>query len=315
MKFKHSNYIIVIMVGIISNFVSAIFMKNTYQSIIVGLLFCIISILVDFRETIHKNTEVTNNNKELLHSIKQLVENLLDYSNIKRSYLKDNWLNQVLKEIIKFTEITKQKSYSIINFKNTINEALKYIEREINEPYRSPKDFKEFERISKLNEIFKEATEYIYAVTFDTDKNNYFNQFWTDVFSEEYIQSNLAASKRGVKIERIFVIEKKFINRRGLNSSDDKNKFKKIQKTIRDLEVGENITIYKIALEDLPADLTDSNTSFLICDDCMVSESEGLSNGIEIPRYLYCGEDIEIKNVIERLKARFKSLKECAKSC
>lgn len=282
---------------VITIFLAEIVFDELRQAIIAGLLVGILAALFEVRLAIQDTGRST------IESTREYSERLVNYLDLRNVYTENDWLLKYLQGVIELKQVAEQQVHDLARFQSIISQALEDARREVGTPYSEPTGDNEMRRIILLNEAVISSKEYVWAVSFDA--YGYMERFWNaDVFSKEYNASNIEAAKRGVKIERIFVVEKK------AGAAGDKEKWKKLLNHIRVQKRGSrNITVYVASIEDLPGSLKESNTSFLVSDDRVGSESSGMSNGTEIDGYVSYGD----KAVIDTLKQRFNDLRAYAR--
>jgi len=279
-------------------FLSEIIFDEWRQAIIAGLLVGILATLFEIRVAIQSTGETTVN------STKEYSERLLSYLNLRNVYSENDWLLGILQKIVELKQVSEQQLHDLTRFQGIITQALERARSEIGTPYRVTTGDNELQRIILLNEAVLMAKEYIYAVSFDA--YGYLERFWSaEVFSKQYNASNIEAAKRGAQIERIFIVEKKVMD------GSDKEKKKRLMSQLRlQRRASRNIHVYVAIIEDLPESLKGSNTSFIVSDDYVGSESNGISDGKPIQGYVSYSDR---EGVIEPLKQRFTNLKLYAK--
>lgn len=283
---------------LITIFLSEIIFDEWRQAIIAGLLVGILTTLFEIRLAIHTTGETTVN------STREYNERLYDYLDIRNVYSEDDWLLGMLKKIIELRQVSEQQRHDLRRFQGIIAQALDKARREVGTPYLVSTGDNELQRIILLNDAVIMSNNYIYAVSFDV--NGYLERFWNaEVFSKQYNASNFEAARRGVNIERIFITEKRVVD------GADREKHKRLMGHLRvQRRASRNIRVYLAAIEDLPESMRDSNTSFLVSDDYVGSESNGISNGKKIQGYVSYSD---LEGVVEPLKKRFENLKLYAK--
>jgi hypothetical protein len=135
----------------------------------------------------------------------------------------------------------------------------------------------------RLKRTVEDAQKYVYAVTFDG--GSYLEDFWTGEFSDEYVTANSDMTKRqpGI-IRRAFVIDKTTV----MDVNGSKNR---ILREIITKHRGSNIRIHMIFKDNVPGTWKGHDTSFLLCDDFVVSESYSLSDGGSRPGYVAVNDE------------------------
>lgn len=219
--------LLIFLFTIVTTYLSSLLFNDVRQSIIAGLLVGVLATLFEIRLAIESSSEKT------VKSAKELSERLLESLNIQQTYTANEWLREILKRIVDLKQVAEQQIHDLARFQGIITQALDKARREVGTSFRIDTGDDELERIMRLKDIVANAKEYIYAVTFDVD--DYLNKFWAKVFGSEYVKSNLEAARRGVEIERIFVVEKKIISGKQLNDID-KEKHDKLMSLVKALK-------------------------------------------------------------------------------
>jgi hypothetical protein len=126
----------------------------------------------------------------------------------------------------------------------------------------------EAERMKCLVNVVSNSRVYVRAATFDVD--DYFMKFWnsSDPLFGAYLETNEKAVKRGVLINRCFVM-----NRDVLDGRNEKKRDRLVDILIKHRAFGPSCVVKVHCMDDLPADLEGAHRSFLICDDHFTSES------------------------------------------
>lgn len=276
----------------------AMIFNSWQQGVIASLIVVAILLLVEFRGTLESERSKYNSN------LTQATEKIVSLLRVHNRYFNDVGMFEMLNNIIRLRETAQKRKHDLARFDDIISRAIEKAEKEIGKAVRIPTGDDELDRSIRLKEAINYAEKYVYALTYD--ENDYLNRFWNGNFGREYIESNLSAAEKGVDIERIFVVNKSIIIGDSLNNTDSQKRERLIEMS-KNLEIGSpRCRVFWAAKEDLPDSLKRSNTSFLVSDDYVGSESNGTSQGENVVGYVSYGERSE---VIEPLKDRFKRLR------
>lgn len=283
--------------SIIITFLVDIIFQDLRQSIVVGLIVLILSTLFEFRLAVEAS------NKGAATTLNQATDRLVSLLKIHNSYFSDNSLLTILEDIVSLRQVAGKQVHDLVRFEKIITNALEEAKRELGNDYRIDTKDNELDRIARLKTTVDKADKYIYAVTYDVD--DYLNKFWSKIFKDGYVKSNIDAVQRGTSVERIFIVEKKIIENKGL-SSEEQQKHDNLLTLVKSLKRG-RCKVFISAIEDLPESLKQTNTSFLVCDDYVGSESNGVTLGKLTSGYVSYGNS---KKVVDLLKDRFSKLKQ-----
>ncbi|MCP4369441.1 MAG: hypothetical protein GY797_15210 [Deltaproteobacteria bacterium] len=298
-----------VVIAVVTIIFTGVVFNDKQFALIAGCMVLMLAALYEIRNSINsKQTEVsgriTTSHNGILDSIKKSQKQLLKIIKIDNAYFNDDWLHEALDRIVEFREKSKIKGIHVQTITEQIfNENLEQIKNEIGDQWHKiTKKEDEMKRMTFLKDTVSKAKGYVFAATYDVD--NYIELFWgAKVFSDPYVDINIEAAKN-VDVQRIFVIEET------MRSSEKYNMFKNL---IQSLNNQQNLTIYVTTFSQLSAGSIDkSNTSFMICDDCITSESSGMSNGKTIDGYYAGNQNIkkhENISTIKELKERFEEIR------
>lgn len=252
----------------------------------IGMFVAILTLMIDLlKDFDHRHTTTSSEVKETIDKSNSKV---VDLVKIHNNFFTDEELFNQLKLLAHSKENISEKGnltqkYFSETFNNYVETIHKVSEGEV------LKLNNEFERIYKLNEVMKEATTSVYAVTYDTE--NYFETFWGDNLLKDYIVLNQKIAEK-VKIHRIFVFEENELK-------FNEKKSKKLKKICEELKDFPNIET-KIILMSNAQKVDRASTSFIIIDDEVASESKGNGN-LRGKRYL----SLSNSEIVNALKSRF----------
>jgi hypothetical protein len=255
--------------------------------VIAALIIAALTLLIEVR------LNVVESSKAVSDSSKEIATRVVSLLTIHNDYFNDNWLQGLLDNIVNLRKIAEGQAHDLRRFEKIMINALDDAKREMGRAFRINTDDDELERILRLKDSVDGAKDYVYALTYDA--RDYFDKFWDKVFGLEYVRSNVETAGRGVKIKRIFVVGKKVLN------GADTAKLGRLKKMANDLvRAGKNMEIYFAAIEDLPKSLIGSDTSFLVVDGYVGSESDGISEGKSISGYVAYGDASVVNSLIDR---------------
>lgn len=241
-------------------------------------------------------SEAKEHKNHTTSTIAEHIRKIVDVLKIQNAFFDDKWLNSVFNELVELIKTTHP--HDLERVKGVISGSLQNSKEAIGSPmYYEEKN--ELERMVHINKAVNNTQQYVCAVTFDT--NNYFENFWQGV-NEDYVTVNLEAAKRGVMIERIFVMSETVLQPK---SKDEKaRKFRAIVNSLK--KGGENIKIYAVPLERLQQQAQINPVSFFICDGVIASEA-----GDDKEYFGYFS--LNRADIVEKLRDRFDSIKLLAK--
>ncbi|MDX1942612.1 MAG: hypothetical protein SFU99_18750 [Saprospiraceae bacterium] len=273
---------------IVSTYISEIiFNASLSEAVIAGLSVVVITygyqILQEVKD--HKGESLT---------ISSHIKEIVGVLKIHNAFFDEKWLKSIFSEIVEIIQTTKNNPHDLQRVRGIVSKSIQESKEAIGSPFFI-EEKNELERMVHINRAMNNAQKYVSAVTVDV--NDYFENFWQGA-NESYINENIAASKRGVFIERIFVMEEKF-----LKSNSKENKAKKLRVIINSLKrSGKNIKIYITSLEKIRQQSNLNNVSFFICDDVVASEA-----GDDIEYFGYFSHNKP--EVVENLRDRFEAIK------
>lgn len=221
------------------------------------------------------------------------IRNLYD---IEKSLL-DKRLSSFIKTLLTFLDLSKINIHEREVILETLNDKL--LECKQIQGNKKVQELSEHKRISKVTTAIENAQDYIFAITFDSD--DYMKNFWEDIY-DYYLAINTDAKKRGVQIERIFVLnDDKPIN----EIKEDKEFIVNMMNFFEKYEI--NIPTWITSTNKIKdPELAKSNTSIIICDDIFISETKGISDGIPVKKGYFSLND---HNKLRDFKDRFEGYK------
>ena len=270
---------------------TALGFKNLDSALIAGLCVAALTMLYELRRFIatgNKHAEVTSS---------QAFNRLLSLLRIHNEFFQDDWLYQLLERIVRLRERSKQQPHGHDEFEEEIKNGLSHAEQiVVGEKLWYPRE-EEINRMARLKKAIDVARLSVFAVTYDA--NGYFDNFWRAIFGESYIASNQQAASRGVAIKRIFVVPQALL--------DDKTseKYRRLAAVVSELVAIKipNMTVSIAAAEDVKKH-EPHDTSFLVSDDYVASESFTVIDGRDRDGYVCFGNE----HAIRTLFARFNKL-------
>jgi transcriptional regulator with XRE-family HTH domain len=197
-----------------------------------------------------KSQQKTKEEKKLLHNL-----------------LNDAWLRKSALSLIAILKETEDNKIIQREAKDMIDIYLEDFRRNLRSPFPRAEfhESDELARMRRLKTIIEDARDYVYAVTLDM--GNYINSFWAGKFSGEYITANIQES---ASVMRIFILGRDVIK------GKDKEK-RAILDNVLDEHMKADLDVRVICIDRLPPSWRGHDTSFLICDGCVASESHSLS--------------------------------------
>jgi hypothetical protein len=288
---------------VVSSVLFNLIFKAWEKSVIAGLIIGLYAFMYSLYNSFNKEAEEASvQNKEALRISRELSEKCVQLLKISNSFLHDEWL---------YYHINKVHDIHINVKTNRMH--LQFVIEEINKGINSAELYMNGKRIDygglngenkrqkKLKDIVSTSNHYVIAVTgYDP---LYWEEFWNkkDGFSVQYRAANIeAAEKRGVKIDRIFIIPRAIIN------GEDNNECESIKKIALPM-IGKspNLNIYFLPEDRVSPELSNyKNVHFLVCDDMFVGLARNFSNQDQTESYI----SIAIKSDIEEMKEIFNDL-------
>ncbi len=281
--------LVVISFGIIATYVTELIFDDLKSAVIAGLVVSLYALLFELRLAIQSAREDMRNDVTLSS------ERLSAILAIQKDVYDNEWLRKTLGLIIELRKFSENQSHDLRRVEDIISEAIRRAREQIGTPHKIVTGRDELDRIYRLNNCLQEATRYVRAVTFDA--RDYLNEFWSAAFLNEYVESNAEAIKRGVIIERIFIVDQQVI-------SDVNNpKHKKLKELLRRLKrCGNAMHLFTLAIQDIPEECSNSDNSFLVADDHVTSESSGKSDGVSIEGYVCYGDKDNVRPLLNRFE-------------
>lgn len=291
---SYKYYVLSLTLFLVTTLVSFLFTDNLPQSIIFGLLVGIVSALFEMHFL------VVSSNSQMKHLADEANRQFMKLLEIDNEFYEDEWLHEKLKELVKIRRETEGKRMHVRKqIEEEINKSVEQAARMVLSSFRIPcSENDELERMRRLKMATEDAKEYVFAVTYDA--HGFIDKFWSGEFYREYIQVNAKAASNGakVKIKRVFIVDQEVIN------GGNQDKREKLEDIVRNHLKFPNIEIRVICKDQLPSSWKGCDTSFLVCDDCVASESCGLSNSQNIEGYVVYND----RDIVEMLKKRFEEL-------
>ncbi|MEM8720380.1 MAG: hypothetical protein AAGE84_13930 [Cyanobacteria bacterium P01_G01_bin.39] len=291
---------------------SIVFRNFWLQGLVVGLILTTAFLVIDLKITANKNKLYL---KSIIHEKRGTIKSHIDESNykifrflrIEIEYFHNKELFDIFNKIISLYKEAQFYNYNLSTYCFIINHKINEVQKTFYNGVMAFTIDDEHKRASILEDIILKSSKYVYAVTFD--ENEYLDTFWSGLFPDKYVKSNLEKAKTGVPIERIFVVDERIINNNNL-SNIEVNKRNNLIEICKKLNQETNCSAYWIAKESLPEELLKTNTSFLVCDDINASESHGMKEGQKIDGYVYQGSKEDMfARIIRPLKNRFFQIK------
>lgn len=270
---------------ILPMFFSEVIFTTTSEGIVASLLVGI------FTHTYQLFSEIKSHTDNTVNTIKEHIDKITLMLKQRNQYVDDEWLSKIISDIVAIVDFSKSTPADLDRIKEDIDTAIAHAISKRGTYYIQENLF-ELNRIDKLNRALEIAKGNVYAVTIDV--NEYFDIFWGNI-NNHYSLTNIITAQRGVKIERIFVMEKYILNK------GREEKSKRFWSIVSDLKKGgENVKIFFVELEKLMQHNL-SSTSFYIGDNDITSESgEGENNN---GGYYSVHDEANRKKLIERFKA------------
>jgi hypothetical protein len=203
---------------------------------------------------------------EMNKAVRDVYQNLEKTLKLSSAVLEDELLRSKMERVIKvWSDAAKQS----VHVRREVEDGIERFLSEGGEvthakPYIRFKKTKEHERIRRLNRIVESAEHYVNAVTVDV--GDYFEVLWmTEKISRAYLNDNNSKA-RTVPIRRCFVVSQDVLNGKAIE------KRKNLLQIIRKHKLqGTKMEVHVVRMDSLPVHLR--RRSFLVCDDCVVSES------------------------------------------
>jgi hypothetical protein len=258
--------------------------KNWQLAMVAGLVLGLYSYVYGLYNLFSKE------NHEALKLSRDFLEKCLSLLSIEDLY-SNNWLQDTLNRMVAI-EKSAERHQTFLNFARTeisrgINEA-EGVLRGKKIDYSGWK--KEAERQVWLKDIVVSSKTYIKAVT--SYDPVYWDNFWNRRgFSDEYTSVNIAAAKRGVLIDRIFILPDIILN------GTDENSCNQIRRIVSPmLGQSSNLRIYFVSADRMPQATSQYKTvNFLVADDLFVGFSEDFAKQTETNGYvsIACQDEVE----------------------
>lgn len=297
---KNSNWRIALFI-ISSTTITTILISVYYPDYKLGIIASLIAnaliSMIEFRSTLSLEKDIGKTH------IATAVERILILLKMHNSYFSNEKMLFTFDTLLKLREVAELRPHDVERFDDIIIDSIDKIKKEIGQPFRKLTGDDELYRSIKLKQAIQYANNYVYALTYDA--NNYLNRFWAGNFGREYVETNLQVAGRGVIIERVFIVDENVFT--GQNMTDEeKEKREKLVDMSNNLRKGmPNCRVYWASKQRIPDKLKFTDTSLLVCDDHVGSESNGTSNGKYVDGYVSYGD----RETVELLKERFLRLR------
>lgn len=238
---------------------------------------------------------LSDNKKELLDTLSDnkkkfdvTNQQFMEILKIDKEFSHDAWLYNKFKATVKLAKEANKNVFVRKAFEDEVDNFLENINKDLRISYFKrdfPKE-REMYRMLRLKRTIESAGQYVYAVTLDG--GSYIEEFWSGEFSDEYVMANIDTnSKSPAKIRRAFILDREIVN------DASSYRYQLVKKIISD-HLRNNIDIHVIFKDNLPASWSGHDTSFLLCDDFVVSESYTLSDEGKAPGYVALKDEIAI---------------------
>ena len=270
----------------ISTIVFWFLFKNWQLSMIAGLVLGLYSYVYSLYNLFSRES------KKALKLSEDLSEKCLSLLGIKDLY-SNNWLQESLNRMVIIERSTERHqtflTFTRIEISRGINEAEGLL--------RGKKiDYsgweKELERQIWLKDIVANSKNYVKAVT--SYDPIYWDNFWNKRgFSDEYTKINISVAKRGVRIDRIFILPDVILDEK------DREGCAKIRQIVQPMLMQHsNLRIYFISADKMPQAMARYKTvNFLVADDLFVGFSEDFSNQARANGYVAIALPDEVNTV------------------
>lgn len=270
--------------------------QATQVELIIGFLAlwvtCILTIILQHLETEHEFRNLHQQSRKAAES--SHIE-LLQALQLGVNLGKDDWLKEKAVALSKLRqELTD--SHTVLEIKTKFDEFFRRMQRGVFE--QEYQKTEEVDRMNRLLRAIKDAQKYVYAVTLDS--GTYLEDFWQGSFAKKYIQANNeVANDKRVDIRRIFVVDENLL-------SDPMHIHRKLLGSLIAAQGSDgsdgDVRVRIVSKERLRgSSWARHDTSFLVCDDILASESYSLSDGGATPGYVVLNN----AEKIERLRNLF----------
>jgi hypothetical protein len=249
-----------VFVIIVPSFGPEMIFKDTGEGIVASILVGI------FFHTFQLFGELEKHKKDTADTIQVHIKKIVNVLRIQNEYFDDKWLFMVFDNVVDIVKFSKSNIHDLERVQGEIDNSLQKAKELIGAPFFIDNlERGEWSRIVYLNRAFENSQRIVQAVTMD--ERNYFDNFWQPLNSG-YSKLNVDAAKRGVTIQRIFVMDGIILKK----GKDEKTK--KFWDLILDLKKGgSNISIYFLDKRKLLEYKELGDTSFFLCDGVVASES------------------------------------------
>jgi hypothetical protein len=212
--------------------------------------------------------------------------------------LSDQWLRARVDELCRM----RNESLKHPHVDEAIELTIENTFAELNAAIHSPSFHKiytrldEWGRMERLLDIVAKARTYIHAVTLDS--GDYIPKFWTGRYADKYWKTNEdAVNKRKVKVARIFVVDRDVID----NEQNEKRRL--LTPTLQAHQKLGALRVQVVAKDKLPEVWIGHDTSFLVCDGVIASESYTLSAPDAKPGYVILNDRDAVAKLVRLFDA------------
>lgn len=278
--------------------------KTWEKSLIAGLVIGLYAFMYSLYNSFSKEAEEANEkSQQALRISRELSERCVQLLKISNAFLYDEWLYCSINKVHDIHSTVKKNKTHLQFVTGAIDAGISDAEVFMNGKKIDYSGWKEEgKRQRKLRTIVENSNYYVKAVT--SYDPVYWENFWNkkDGFSESYRKTNIEAAKRGVFIERIFILPNSIIN------GEDKDGGRRIEKIVEPMiNKSENLNIYFVSDDNLSPDLSHyKKYNFLICDNLFVGLARDFANQQETQGYI----SIAIKSDVDEMLEIFNGLLE-----
>ncbi len=291
--FSQPNNQSAILISLLGTIITTSIFQDIRSGIISGLVIGFFSHI----QALHNR--FSRKNRRALSGAKALAENYADLLNINNKFLLDDWLFNELRRITESHNTAAQEHSYLLKLVRDeitqgINEAQATLKGRRKEYLGAEMEMK---RQEKLTDMIGKSKESIRAVT--SFNPVYWKTFWGNSnISEEYIEANICAARRGVKIDRIFLLPNSV-----LDGTDQENS--KAVSAIMQSMVGQhdNLQIKCFSTDGMPEGIAHhQDAGFLVMDELCVAVSYSPSQ-LELPYkeggYIAIASDSEVGRALD----------------
>lgn len=276
---------------------------NFLAAVSSGLLVALVKLMTDIIKVFEQYHQTTKEaikdhhitkHTEVVQVIETTNDKIVSIIKIDRQFYDDLTFLQHLKDLAHSKEnISKMPEIVKKHMNGIMNESVTYIKDISEGAVVFVKT--EADRITKINEVMKDAEQRVLAVTYDVE--DYLMRFWDTQDYDRYLELNQKIAEKA-KISRIFVV--------GDDVYTDKSK-RELLKQIYDKLNNGNIAT-KIINMKAANTVSEETSSFILIDDVIASESITKNGNLRGDRYVSFGNAEIVKQLTLRYN-EFDSLK------